>query len=81
LILILKCTIGSLGFMKKARTGRAGVEIDADLSSAVADLQSEGPGGISLVKDLAFNATAHATGASHGVVPLGRLQRVWAALI
>jgi hypothetical protein len=61
--------------------GRAQSLCDADLSAAVADLQSEGPGGISITKDLAFNATAHATGASHGAVPLGRLQRVWAALI
>lgn len=60
--------------------GRALTMDDPALRAAMAEIQGEGLNGLSLLVDVAYNATLRARGNEHGVVPLSWPQRLMAML-
>ena len=63
-----------------ALKGKAGSLADDALLAAVTEIQAAGPNGLGVLQDVAYNATACATGCSDSVVKLSPLQRLAAAV-
>ena len=63
-----------------ALRGTAASLADDELLNAVTQIQAAGPNGLGVLQDLAFNATARATGCAASVVKLSPLQRLMAAV-
>ncbi len=53
---------------------------DADLLAQVCEIQANGPIGLGVLADVAYNATVQATGSSHAAVTLTPWQRLAAAV-